>query len=285
MQFDYFDVLKFRLINHLQHLVRERDPYLNQGNHFYVKEYIRQEFQSLGMIEIHSFEVRGKQHENIILNLHSSSETVQKPVILVGAHYDTVPRSSGADDNASGVAVLLEIARFFSQKEINFPLRFVAFDMEEYGLLGSQAYAQYLKQNRQAIRLMISLEMLGYCTSSANSQIYPAGLKYFYPSTGDFIALISNLRTFNESRKMSQVMRQNVPCQGLSVPFNGWLVWDTRRSDHSPFWDAGYKAIMVTDTANLRNPHYHRSTDTLETLDLDFLTRVCLGLIQAIKEM
>ena len=179
----------------------------------------------------------------------------------------------------------MELANYFHQKPAKFPLRLVVFDLEEYGLLGSQSYAQCLKQQRQPLRLMISLEMLGYATNESNSQRYPPGLKYFYPATGDFIALISNLKTTGDARQMSRQIRQKVPCEWLSVPFNGWMVWDTRRSDHSPFWDAGYRAMMITDTANLRNPHYHRSTDTIETLNLDFLARVCEGLIQAIEEL
>ena len=179
---------------------------------------------------------------------------------------------------------MLELAKYFHQEPAEFPLRLVAFDLEEYGLLGSRAYAQWLKQERQPLRLMMSLEMLGYATNEPNSQHYPPGLKYFYPSNGNFIALISNLKTMGDARKISRQIRQvNIPCEWLAVPFNGWMVWDTRRSDHAPFWDAGYRAIMVTDTANLRNPYYHRSTDKIETLNLDFLTGVCEGLIQAIK--
>lgn len=131
---------------------------------------------------------------------------------------------------------------------------------------------------------MISLEMLGYCDARPNTQRYPPGLKYFYPNRGNFIALIGNLRAIPDLMAFSRNFRQaNTPCEWLPVGLWGYVVPDTRRSDHAPFWDRGYRAIMVTDTANLRNPNYHSSRDTLETLDLEFLSRVCLGLKQAIK--
>ena len=276
--------LKSRLSQHLTQIVRDRNPFYASQGHFYVKEYLRQELSLLGTVESQHFEIKSQQYENLILNLPGKLEQNQRPPILIGAHYDTVPGSPGADDNGTGLAVLLELAKYFHQELAEFPLRFVAFDLEEYGLLGSQSYAQFLKQTRQPLRLMLSLEMLGYATNEPNSQQYPPGLKYFYPSIGNFIALISNLKTTGDARKMSRQIRQaNIPCEWLTVPFNGWMVWDTRRSDHSPFWDVGYRAMMVTDTANLRNPYYHRPSDKIETLNLDFLAGVCNGLIQAIK--
>lgn len=271
------------LQNHLEQIVRERDPYFAINGHFYVREYIRQELAKFGIVQTHNFKVRGKYHQNLILNLEANSHTAKKPPILIGAHYDTVPGSPGADDNGSGIAVLLELAKYFSKFAADFPLRFVAFDMEEYGLLGSQAYAELLQQEQQPLRLMISLEMLGYSDARLHTQRYPPGLKYFYPDRGDFIALIGNLRTIPDMMAFRHNFRQvNLPCEWLPVGLCGHVVPDTRRSDHASFWDRGYRAIMVTDTANLRNPNYHSSRDTIETLDLKFLNRVCLGLKQAI---
>jgi Zn-dependent M28 family amino/carboxypeptidase len=282
MNLPNFDTLKHQLQEHLQQIVRPRDPYLGHEGHFYVREYLRTELQQWGEVITYEFEVRGNCHQNLILNLPTVNVSSSVSPILIGAHYDTVPNSAGADDNGTGLAILLELARFFDKNSCRFPLQFVAFDMEEYGLLGSKSYVKYLQENQQQLRLMISLEMLGYCDNSSNSQVYPTGLKYFYPSQGNFIALISNFKTILDVRKLSQPIRQIVPCEWLSVPFNGRFVMDTRRSDHSPFWDAGYPAIMVTDTANLRNPYYHTAKDRLETLELDFLTRVCLGLMESI---
>ncbi|MGL5060545.1 MAG: M28 family peptidase, partial [Microcoleus sp.] len=204
--------------------------------------------------------------------------------IIIGAHYDSVPGTPGADDNATGVAVLLELAAEFASKPVKYPLQLVAFDLEETGYFGSTHHAAKYKQQQQSIRLMISLEMLGYCDRTPNSQRYPAGLQYFYPNSGNFIALIGNLRTIPDMINLSRNIRKSgQPCEWLPVPNRGLIVPDTRRSDHVPFWDNGYPAMMVTDTANMRNPHYHQASDTIETLDLDFLTGVCRGLIQAIR--
>jgi Peptidase family M28 len=206
------------------------------------------------------------------------------PPIVIGAHYDTVPGSPGADDNATGVAVLLELARDIASRPLKYPVQLVAFDMEEYGYLGSSHHAAKYKQQQESIRLMISLEMLGYCNHNPNSQSYPAGLKYFYPNSGNFIALIGTLRTVPDLIKLSgKIRKSGQPCEWLPVPNRGLIVPDTRRSDHVPFWDNGYPAIMVTDTANMRNPHYHRESDRIETLDLDFLAGVCQGLVEAIR--
>ncbi|MGK7876572.1 MAG: M28 family peptidase [Xenococcaceae cyanobacterium] len=278
--------LKERLHTHLTHIVRERDPYLASAGHFFVQQYIREQLQQWGTVEIHEFQVGSKTHKNLILNLPPCSEggKEEKPPILIGAHYDAVPGTPGADDNATGVAVLLELARAFAVQRPKFPVRLVAFDLEEYGVLGSAEYATQLKQNRQPLRLMLSLEMLGYCDRSPNSQLYPAPLKYFYPNRGDFIALIGNLPTIPDLIHLSRSIRKvGTPCEWLPVPKQGKLFRQTRLSDHSPFWDRGYRALMVTDTAFMRNPHYHQASDRIETLDLDFLAGVGQGLTQGIR--
>jgi Zn-dependent M28 family amino/carboxypeptidase len=152
-------------------------------------------------------------------------------------------------------------------------------------LLGSAAYTDKLKHENQKIRLMISLEMLGYCDRAPNSQQYPAGLDKFYPNTGDFIGLIGSIPTIPDLLHLQHHMKSVVSCEWLPAGWRGLAIPDTRRSDHAPFWDAGYKALMVTDTANMRNPHYHKSSDQLETLDLEFLTQVCQGLIEGIETL
>lgn len=278
--------LKESLYNHLVQIVRERDPYLASAGHFYVKQYITQQLQQWGNIEINEFQVRGKTHQNLILNLPSSSPLRKGRVapILIGAHYDAVPGTPGADDNATGVAVLLELARMFAAEPLKYPVQIVAFDMEEYGMLGSEQYAAELKQQRQPLRLMLSLEMLGYCTSTANSQRYPAGLERFYPNQGNFIALIGNLPTIPDLIGISRKIRKSgTPSEWLPVPNRGLIIPQTRLSDHSSFWDQGYRAMMVTDTSFMRNPHYHQVSDTIHTLDLDFLTGVCRGLETGIR--
>ena len=304
--------LKERLHSHLIQIVRDRNPYLASQGHFYAQQYIREQLAQWGTVEIDDFSVRGRIHHNLILDLPPLSppqasggkqeesplakggkqdnlgieKGIKKrlPPIVIGAHYDTVPGSPGADDNATGVAVLLELARDIASGPLKYPVQLVAFDMEEYGYLGSSHHAAKYKQQQESIRLMISLEMLGYCNHNPNSQSYPAGLKYFYPNSGNFIALIGTLRTVPDLINLSgKIRKSGQRCEWLPVPNRGLIVPDTRRSDHVPFWDNGYPAIMVTDTANMRNPHYHRESDRIETLDLDFLAGVCQGLVEAIR--
>jgi len=317
--------LKERLHSHLIQIVRDRNPYLASQGHFYAQQYIREQLAQWGTVEIDDFSVRGRIHHNLILDLPPLSPPLAKggkqeesplasggkqeesplasggkqdnlglekeikkrlPPIVIGAHYDTVPGSPGADDNATGVAVLLELARDIASAPLKYPVQLVAFDMEEYGYLGSSHHAAKYKQEQKSIRLMISLEMLGFCNHNPNSQSYPAGLKYFYPNSGNFIALIGTLRTVPDLINFSgKIRKSGQPCEWLPVPNRGLIVPDTRRSDHVPFWDNGYPAIMVTDTANMRNPHYHQASDRIETLDLDFLAGVCRGLVQAIRYM
>jgi Zn-dependent M28 family amino/carboxypeptidase len=276
--------LQLRLTQHLERLVIERNPYYASAGHLFAREYIRSHFARFGEVLIHEFEVNGNIHQNLILQIESNSVKKRSPLII-GAHYDTVAGCVGADDNGSGVAVLLELAEYFSANPIKYPIQLIAFDMEEYGLLGSAAYADKLKQENQKIRLMISLEMLGYCDRAPNSQQYPAGLDKFYPNTGDFIGLIGSIPTIPDLLHLQHHMKSVVSCEWLPAGWRGLAIPDTRRSDHAPFWDTGYKALMVTDTANMRNPHYHKSSDQLETLDLEFLTQVCRGLITGVANL
>ncbi|MCG8364529.1 MAG: M28 family peptidase [Pseudanabaenales cyanobacterium] len=276
-----------RLKQHLAQLVRERDPYLAPVGHFFVQRYIQQQLQQWGAVEQDEFPVRSRSHVNLILNLPPAQpDRRMKPPILVGAHYDAVIGSPGADDNATGVAVLLEMARLLTEHPPRSPVRLVAFDLEEYDLLGSRHYAALLKQQGQSLRLMIALEMLGYRDHTSGSQRYPPGLKYFYPSQGDFIGLIGNWSAIPDLIRLSRAIRKaGIACEWLPAPQKGQLIPDTRRSDHAPFWDQGYRALMATDTANLRNPHYHQPSDRWDTLDLDFLTGICQGLVEGIRRL
>jgi Zn-dependent M28 family amino/carboxypeptidase len=283
--------LKKQLETHLTHIARERDPYLATAGHFFAQQYIRQEFAQWGSVDTHTFIVGGKPCQNLILNLPSKTELKKRdlPPILIAAHYDGVPGTPGADDNATGVAVLLELARMFQDQPARHPLRLVAFDMEEYGLIGpsgASEYARELRQQQQPLRLMISLEMLGYTDSTPGSQSYPSPLEHFYPNRGDFIALVGNLRTIPDLIRLSRIIRKSgTPSQWLPVPNRGLILPQTRLSDHAHFWDVGYPAMMVTDTANMRNPHYHKPSDTIATLNLDFLTGVCEGLFMGIRRL
>lgn len=277
--------LQPRLVEHLTQIVRERDPYLNSGGHFLVREYVREYLAQYGEVSIHEFAFKAKTHQNLILDLPPASPS-NLPPILIGAHYDAVPGTPGADDNATGVAVLLELAATFADSPLRYPLRLVAFDLEEYGLLGSAAYARQLKEDKQKLRLMLSLEMLGYCNNARGSQVYPDLIKPFYSDRGNFIALVGNLAAIGDLFTLSRSMKQNgTPTEILPDPSSGKLIPITGFSDHYSFWQQNYRAIMVTDTAMLRNPHYHRATDTIATLDLDFLTHTCQSLIAALRKL
>lgn len=276
--------LQGALVDHLGQIVRDRDPYLASAGYFFVQQYIQQQLVQWGGVEAHTFVHQGQQHTNWILNLPGQDPT--RSPVLIGAHYDAVPGTPGADDNATGVAVLLELARAFAERVPRSPMRLVAFDLEEYGLIGSHHYARLLRQQQQPLRLMISLEMLGYCCDEPHSQRYPPGLQYLYPNRGNYIAQVGSWPTIPSMIRLWQGFRKaGVRSQWLPIVQQGHLVPATRLSDHAPFWDVGYPALMLTDTAFMRNPHYHQPTDTVETLNLAFLTQICQGLINGVGQL
>lgn len=273
--------LKERLISHLRELIRERDPYMATQGYYYARHYIQTQLERWGAATTMEFVDQGRKHCNLCLNLPGQ---VLLPPVVIGAHYDTVPGSPGADDNATGVAVLLELARLFAAQRPRRPVCLVAFDLEEYGLVGSRNYVNALQG--KPVHLMLSLEMLGYC-APGTPQLYPvSGMEYVYPKTADFLALVGNWQTIPMMVRLCRgLSAAGVNCAWLPMVNRGLPLPTTRRSDHASFWDAGYNALMVTDTADLRNPHYHSQADTLDTLDLDFLTGVCTGLHQAIARL
>lgn len=276
--------LRQRLEAHLQQVAQPRDPDWSPLGHQQVERYIQEQLSKWGSLESFPFEAGGRLHRNWILKLPGSRSGRQP--ILIGAHFDAAPATPGADDNASGIAVLLELARHFAANPAPSPLWLVAFDLEERGMVGSGAYAQFLQRQRQSLRLMLSLEMLGYRDPTPGSQRYPAGLEKLYPNRGDYIGLIGNWPTWGDLLKLQRDFQKvGIPCCWLLAGQRGLILPATRLSDHSPFWDAGYAAVIVTDTAFLRNPHYHKLSDTLETLDPDFLTGVCQGLMAGIRSL
>lgn len=265
-------------------IVGERNPYNGLRHLAAVEAFIERELGSYGLdIESDYFSYRGKSFRNVIGRLGPK----QGASFLVGAHWDAVPGTPGADDNASGVAVLLETARLLSQVRLRSPVLFCAFNLEELNMIGSTHFAKKLKTAGAKVDGMISLEMVGYTDSRPGRQRYPFGLKWFYPDRADFIGLIGNWNSSSLLSRFARHMRavQGLPVETLSVPGNGALIPEARLSDHSPFWDQGYPALMITDTAFLRNPHYHSATDTLETLNLEFMAKVCEGVIRGVLEL
>jgi len=207
-------------------------------------------------------------------------------IILLGAHYDTVRGSPGADDNASGVAALLEISRLLAAAEPARTVRFVAFANEELPFfmrddMGSLVYARAARARGDDVRLMISLEMLGYYTDAPDSQHYPPPLAPFYPGTGNFIGFVSNFRSQRELRRLVKAFRtsSDFPSEYLST-FES--ITGVSQSDHAAFWKQGYRAVMVTDTAFYRYPFYHTAHDTPEKLDYPRFAQVTTGLAKAV---
>ena len=210
-------------------------------------------------------------------------------IVLVGAHYDTVVGSPGADDNASGIAAMIEIARLLSGRHLRRTVRCVAFANEEppffySGQMGSAVYARAARVRGDDIRVMLSLEMLGYYSPRPGSQRYPPFLKYFYPDRGNFIAFVSNLRSRRALAQVYNAFRSQCtfPSARLASPA---IVPGVSWSDQLSFWRAGYPAVMVTDTAFYRYPHYHSSTDTPEKLDFAAMARVTTGLADAVTTL
>ena len=268
-----------RLLADLQQLVRPRHARWDELGLMSVRTFVLEELQVHGPVEQHHFGEGADAGVNLILRL--PGQRPELAPVLVAAHYDGPLGSPGADDNASGVAALLELARRWAQTPPKRPVWLVAFDQEEWGMVGSAALARELKSSGQRLHLMLSLEMLGY---TAEEQNYPhEAMKAVYGSRGDFIALVANTGAAALLPGLSGGMGAHVKTKVLPVPFKGRQLPDVRLSDHSPFWDEGYNAVMVTDTSFMRNPHYHRPSDTIETLDLPFLRAVIDGLDAAIS--
>ena len=243
-----------------------------------VRNYVRDQLSALGELEEHHFASGIDEGVNFILKLPGRNPN-RRP-LLVGAHYDGPLHSIGADDNASGMVALLELARRWSANPPKRPVWLVAFDQEEWGMLGSAALAEKLKETRQALKLMVSLEMLAF-TEEKQSYPHPA-MRKLYGERGDFIALVANTSAGLMLTQLTHAMGQHVTTKALPVPRAGRDVPDVRLSDHSPFWDRGYNAMMVTDTSFLRNPNYHQMSDTIDTLDLPFFASVIDGLESAL---
>jgi Zn-dependent M28 family amino/carboxypeptidase len=226
-----------------------------------------------------SFNALGGTYRNIIAvkcpprSVHGE----YSPPLVIGAHYDTVAGSPGADDNASGLAVLLEAAARLRYVVLSCPVWLVGFCLEEQDRLGSQAMATRLKAEGQALAGVIILECVGFSSNLPASQQLPPGVPHAVPTVGDFLAIVGNESAQNlvlSIERSAAALTPALKTQSLIVPGCGELLPHTRRSDHASFWDVEYPAVMLTDTANFRNPHYHGATDTIETLDMKFLENV-----------
>jgi Zn-dependent M28 family amino/carboxypeptidase len=277
-------VSQTQLLTHLRRLEGERHPFESPERLTAAQDYVMTHWRRLGFPVVpDALSYGGQQFVNLIAVRDPTSSA---PRLIIGAHLDTVPGTPGADDNASGLAAMLELSRVFAAHPVDVRLEFAAFTLEELGMVGSRHYAQSLHAARQSVLGMLSLEMVAF-TESEGRQRYPWFLQGRYPATGNYIGLAGNHRSRPLLEATASAMRSipGLPVETMVVPGNGWVFPECRLSDHSPFWDLGYPAVLVTDTSFFRNPHYHQPTDTVETLDLEFFTKVTQGIAAVIERL
>ena len=266
--------------SHLQALISERHPISSPAGLRRAQDYLADQFRRVGLeVSFHQFRALGGTYKNVIAALCPQQGSGRRtgPPLIIAAHYDTVEGSPGADDNASGLAVMLEGARALFPMTLAREIRFIAFCLEEEDLLGSLAYAAALKEAGEEIAGAIVLECVGYTSEKRGSQAIPVATPIAVSDVGDFLAIVGNSASaplVNAFKRAATREARELKTVSLVVPAKGERLPDTRRSDHAAFWHYGYPALMLTDTANFRNPHYHRPTDTFETLDLTFMQRV-----------
>jgi len=244
-------------------------------------DYIKAQLEHYGYTPSEQvYRVDGQKYRNII----ATAGRAEGPVIVIGAHYDVCGDQPGADDNATGVAGLLEVARLLKTEkpDLNYRIEMVGYTLEEppffrSPLMGSHIHARSLHDSGSKVIAMIGLEMIGFFSDRPKSQDYPLSLmKLFYPATGDFIALVGRLADSSLIQHLKGNMEKtSVKVRTLQAPS---FVSGVDFSDHLNYWEFGYTAVMVTDTAFYRNPHYHEATDTLEKLDFDRMSELVKGI-------
>ncbi|MCD4812823.1 M28 family peptidase [bacterium] len=281
------DLLK----KHVTALVSIQPPrnYANQISLKKTGDYLFREFEKLtDQVQEQTYEVEGHYYRNII----ASYGNQPKKRVVVGAHYDVFGTSPGADDNASAVAGMLELARilFKYKPTLDFQVDFAGYTLEEPPFfasecMGSAVHAKSLQDQHVDVKLMICLEMIGYFTEKSGTQKYPfPEMKATMPGQGDYIALVTLNRYENLADQMRMAMKKKMTLevQKIVLPVS---ITGVDFSDHRNFWQRGYPAVMVTDTAFYRNPHYHKDSDTIETLNFDKMAEVVQGVYQAIIDM
>jgi Zn-dependent M28 family amino/carboxypeptidase len=253
------------------------------------EDHVALELGAAGLrVERQLFEWRGAEFHNVLATRDGSDPA--RPWLIVGAHFDSRPRTPGADDNATGVAAMLEVARLLERVELAATVQFVGWNLEELQALplhyaiGSLAHARFLRASGRELAGALNLEMLGY---TSPRQTLPVGVKLVkrMPEGGYFLGAIGDWGSRGLLRAFERAAAPEVELVTLAVPLRGWLLPDVRRSDNARFWDLGYPSLLITDTANLRSPHYHRPSDTPETLDYDFLVRCTAAVAAAVRRL
>lgn len=251
--------------------------------------YIEEKFRDCGLSpERQYFEYLGNRYFNVIASVQAIDPGASP--FIVGAHYDTVEGSPGADDNASGVSALIELARLLSETPPRRPVRLAAFSLEEppaFGgsRMGSHVYAKSLRAEGAEVHGMMSLEMLGFYTDKKKSQFYPLpAFRFMYPERGNFIALVGDTASRKLTRRFKEIFKSAsaFPVESLNA---SPLIPGISFSDHYSFWQMGYHAFMATDTAFYRNPNYHGRGDTWDTLDYARMAELVRALYGTIKRI
>jgi len=272
---------------HLEHLVGERNPVSTPEVLHATADYVEAQLRSYGL-DISREKVFFKDQTFHNVFGFQKGANSDGSLFILGAHIDSVEGTPGADDNASAVAAMLEVARCLADRQVATSLLFAGFTLEEYGFIGSRQVAERLNKKNEDLLGMISLEMLGYRTRKPNSQKYPPYVDANqYPDSGDFIAVVGNEPSQGLTRHLAESLKRAEPDLGveqLVLPGTGEMFHDVRLSDHSPFWENGFRAAMVTDTAFFRNPHYHQPSDCLDTLDVDFIREITAGLVEYLTD-
>jgi Zn-dependent M28 family amino/carboxypeptidase len=280
------------LRRHLEAFSAERSPFGTPQALRRAETYAGEIFRSAGMRT--SVEAIAAT-DGLWHNIFGEAGPPEAPLFIIGAHLDTVQGSPGADDNASSVAALLALAEWFggqpvpssAEEQTALTLRLVAFNLEEWGMMGSREHARILAGQRRQVEGMVSLEMIGYADDHPGSQRYPPGFGIGRPSTGNFISVVGNRSSRDLVRRVTRAFREvdGLPVESIALPDLVAALIGASLSDHFPFWRRGYRALMVGDTAFYRNPHYHRSSDTLATLSLPFLEKVTRGLAVLVESL
>lgn len=277
------NVLKENLYKHVESQVNTPRPrnFYNAASLDSAAAYIKAQFEGFGYSPKEQvYTVEGSKYRNILVLI--GPENSKR--FVIGAHYDVCGEQDGADDNASAVAGLLELARIAKENEdcLTNQIEFVAYTLEEPPVfasknMGSYIHAKSLKSKRVNVEVMICLEMIGYFTDE-KIQKYPLPLmELFYPSRGNFIAVVGNGKSKQYIKKVRDAIRNNssIDCRSLTAPsFITGVDW----SDHRNYWHFGYKAIMITDTSFYRNKNYHTPGDTIDTLDFEKIAQVVKGI-------
>ncbi|WP_241739274.1 M28 family peptidase [Pontibacter beigongshangensis] len=278
-----------RLKQHITALTSTAAPrnYKNLADLNQAAAYIKSEFEQLeGQVEEQTYRVGQQEYRNIILSVGPADA----PRLIVGAHYDVCGEQAGADDNASGVAGLLELARLLHQQPLRHRIDLVAYTLEEPPYfrtehMGSFVHAQSLQQAQAEVAGMVSLEMIGYFSDQKNSQRYPfKPMKLVYGSRGNYISVVQKFGNGKFGRQFKRQFRAEAPLRVKSVRAPAFVP-GIDFSDHRNYWHFGYSALMVTDTAFYRNSNYHKPTDTADTLDLLRMGQVVDGVYKAILKL